>query len=106
MKKSKPVPHGKGCYCHVCEQTREITRKNASAAKEVGIRLTGEKADHPLRSCNECKTPVYQGKAAPNRPDLPIWAWQYNPEKVDWGIEYASEGGAPSLCPRCRRKAA
>lgn len=102
--KKKVQPHGKTCACPTCEHAKEIRRRNARAADDVGIKLLGEKADRPLRSCMECKTPVYAGKAAPHRPDLPIWAWQYNPEKVDWGVEYASDGGAPALCPRCRRK--
>lgn len=98
--------HDKNCRCPDCEKARVIRSKNAKAAGEVGVRLIGEKADRPLRSCNECKAPVYVGKAAPHRPDLPIWAWQYDPAKVDWGMEYATEAGAPALCPRCRRKAA
>lgn len=88
------------------EHAKLVKAKNAKAVDTLCIKLRGEKADRPLRSCVECKTPVYAGQAASHRPDLPIWAWQYDPEKVDWGVEYATEGGAPAKCPRCRRKEA
>lgn len=93
-----------GCYCEKCEQLRFERKENARAAAVLCIKLNGAKPDNPLRSCIECKAPVYIGKAAANRPDLPIWAWQYETKRVDWGIEYAAPGSAPARCPRCRRK--
>jgi hypothetical protein len=92
--------HNVSTCCSGCNERRARLRRNKRAGAVVGVVLEGTKAVEPVRSCSICQAPCYAGTSG----QVGVWAWNYNTDRGDWGLETHADNArkVPQLCPRCR----